>query len=63
MVKLDLLSALDSGTIAGAFLDCFSIEPLPKDHPFWSHPRIIVTPHIAAPGIPSDVANYFGNYE
>ncbi len=57
LVKLDLLSALDSGKIAGAFLDCFSTEPLPKDHPFWFHPRIIVTPHIAAPGIPSDVAN------
>ncbi len=61
LVKLDLLTALDSGKIAGAFLDCFSTEPLPKDHPFWFHPRIIVTPHIAAPGIPSDVANQIAN--
>ena len=57
LVAEDLLSALDSGKIAGAFLDCFCTEPLPTDHPFWFHPRIIVTPHAAAPGIPSDVAN------
>ncbi|MGK7897933.1 MAG: NAD(P)-dependent oxidoreductase [Xenococcus sp. (in: cyanobacteria)] len=61
LVEKDLLSALDSGKIAGAFLDCFSTEPLPKDHPFWFHPRIIVTPHAAAPGIPGDVANQIVN--
>lgn len=56
LVAADLLSALDSGRIAGAFLDSFSTEPLPKDHSFWLHPKIIVTPHIAAAGIPSDFA-------
>ncbi len=50
LVEADLLSALDSGQIAWACLDVFHQEPLPKDDPFWSHPRIIVTPHIAAIG-------------
>ena len=43
-----LLAALDSGQIAHASLDVFRQEPLPMDHPFWAHPRITVTPHIAA---------------
>ncbi len=57
MVEADLLSALDSGQIAGACLDVFDTEPLPIDHPFWSDSRIIVTPHIAAPGLPKEVAD------
>ena len=44
----DLVRALDSGQIGHATLDVFRIEPLPKDHPFWSHPQITITPHIAA---------------
>ncbi|MCK0150586.1 glyoxylate/hydroxypyruvate reductase A [Marivita sp. S6314] len=43
-----LLAALDSGHIAHATLDVFRTEPLPKDHPYWSHPRVTVTPHIAS---------------
>ena len=43
-----LLDALDSGRIAHATLDVFRREPLPADHPFWSHPGVTVTPHIAA---------------
>ena len=43
-----LLAALASGQIAHATLDVFRTEPLPPDHPFWSHPKITVTPHIAA---------------
>ncbi len=58
LVEKDLLTALNSGQIAGACLDVFETEPLPKDHPFWSDPRIIMTPHIAASGQPSDAANY-----
>lgn len=58
LVEADLLSALDSGHIAGACLDVFDTEPLPSDHSFWSDPRIIVTPHIAAAGRPDDVADF-----
>lgn len=43
-----LLAALDTGHIAHATLDVFRTEPLLQDHPFWAHPRITITPHIAA---------------
>jgi len=43
-----LIAALDQGHIAHATLDVFRVEPLPQDHPFWTHPGITVTPHIAA---------------
>ena len=43
-----LLSALYGGRLAGAVLDVFQTEPLPPEHPFWAHPRVVVTPHIAA---------------
>lgn len=43
-----LLAALDSGQISHATLDVFRTEPLPKEHPFWAHPGVTVTPHIAS---------------
>ena len=53
-----LLAALDTGQIAQATLDVFRTEPLPSEHPYWAHPRVTVTPHIAAdtrPGTASRV--------
>ncbi|MEL6451272.1 MAG: glyoxylate/hydroxypyruvate reductase A [Pseudomonadota bacterium] len=43
-----LLAALDAGQIDHATLDVFRIEPLPADHPYWTHPHVTVTPHVAS---------------
>jgi len=43
-----LLAALDSGKLAGATLDVFRTEPLPANNPYWTHPKVLVTPHIAS---------------
>jgi len=48
-VDADVIAALDSGQLSSALLDVFHQEPLPTDHPFWSHPRVQITPHVAAP--------------
>ncbi len=48
LVEEDLLAALDSGQIGGAVLDVFQTEPLPPESPFWTHPRVLMTPHIAS---------------
>ena len=47
-VEDDILAALDDGTLAAATLDVFVHEPLPPDSPFWSHPKVTLTPHNAA---------------
>jgi glyoxylate/hydroxypyruvate reductase A len=48
LVEDDLLALLDEGKLAGATLDVFQQEPLPADHRFWRHPKVTVTPHVAA---------------
>ena len=56
VVDADLLAALDSGHLAGATLDVFHVEPLPTDHPYWTHPKVRVTPHVAGPTNPRTAA-------
>lgn len=56
VVQPDLLAALDSGHVAGAALDVFEPEPLPADHPFWGHPKVVMTPHAASITIPRSAA-------
>ena len=48
LIEQDLLAALDSGHLRGAIVDVFEQEPLPAEHPFWQHEKIIVTPHVAS---------------
>ncbi len=43
-----LIAALDSGRVAQATLDVFRTEPVPSGHPFWSHPGVTISPHVAA---------------
>ena len=46
----DLVAALNAGEIAGAALDVYEIEPLPTDHPLWTMPNVLLTPHMAGHG-------------
>jgi glyoxylate/hydroxypyruvate reductase A len=48
LVDEDLIALLDSGHLAGAALDVFRTEPLPAAHPFWTHPKVVITPHTSA---------------
>ena len=56
LVEEDLIPTLDSGQLSGAVLDVFREEPLPREHPFWRHPRIVITPHVAAETHPPTAA-------
>ena len=47
VVEADLVAAIDEGRLSGATLDVQREEPMPAGHPFWSHPRIRITPHVA----------------
>jgi glyoxylate/hydroxypyruvate reductase len=64
LVEEDLIEMLDKGHLSGASLDVFREEPLTEDHPFWSHPLIHVTPHIASITNPaSAVSQILENYD
>ena len=52
----DLIKALDDGPVAAAVLDVFHTEPLAQDHPFWDHPKITLTPHMASLTMPETAA-------
>ncbi len=56
LVEGDLLAALGEGHLRGACLDVFQQEPLPQDHPFWVHEKIMVTPHCSSITEPRSVA-------
>ena len=49
-----LLAQLDLGHLRFVLLDVFAQEPLPGKHPFWKHPRVLITPHIAADTVPAE---------
>lgn len=57
----DLLSALESGKLKGAMLDVFSREPLPAESPLWAHPRVAMTPHVAAVTRPPEAVDYIAH--
>jgi glyoxylate/hydroxypyruvate reductase A len=54
----DLLAALRSGQLSAAFLDVTDPEPLPKGHPLWTHPRVILTPHVASMTRPETAVDF-----
>ncbi len=55
LVEDDLIPLLESGQLSGACLDVFQKEPLPGEHPFWSHPKVKITPHVASVSDPDSV--------
>ena len=59
VVDDDLIAALDSGHMEGATLDVFHTEPLPDDHPYWTHPKVTVTPHMASLTVPASSTEWY----
>lgn len=56
--EADILRCLDDGTLGAASLDVFAQEPLPADSPFWTHPKVVLTPHNAADTDPDEISKY-----
>jgi glyoxylate/hydroxypyruvate reductase len=56
--EADILRCLDDGTLGGVSLDVFEREPLPADSPFWTHPKVVLTPHNAADTDPDEISKY-----
>ncbi len=56
LVEEDLLPALDAGQVTAATLDVFASEPPAPEHPFWTHPRVVLTPHCASITVPDSGA-------
>ena len=56
--EADILECLGDGTLGAASLDVFAVEPLPADSPFWTHPRVVLTPHNAADTDPDEISKY-----
>jgi glyoxylate/hydroxypyruvate reductase A len=56
--EADILQSLDDGTLGGASLDVYATEPLPADSPFWTHPKVVLTPHNAADTDADEISKY-----
>jgi glyoxylate/hydroxypyruvate reductase A len=56
--EADILQCLDDGTLGAASLDVYATEPLPTDSPFWSHPKVVLTPHNAADTDADEISKY-----
>jgi glyoxylate/hydroxypyruvate reductase A len=56
--ETELLDCLNDGTLGAATLDVFETEPLPPDSPFWTHPKVLLTPHNAADTDPDAISRY-----
>jgi glyoxylate/hydroxypyruvate reductase A len=56
--EAELLECLNDGTLGAATLDVFETEPLPADSPFWTHPKVLLTPHNAADTDPDAISKY-----
>ena len=54
----DILQCLNDGTLGAASLDVFEQEPLPPDSMFWTHPKVVLTPHNAADTDPDEISKY-----
>src|SRR5882672_9974008 len=56
--EADILQCLDDGTLGGASLDVYATEPLPPDSRFWTHPKVVLTPHNAADTDADEISKY-----
>ena len=56
--EADILGCLDDGTLGAVSLDVYAKEPLPADSPFWTHPKVVLTPHNAADTDPDEISKY-----
>ena len=56
--EADILACLDDGTLGAASLDVYGTEPLPAESPFWTHPKVVLTPHNAADTDPEEISKY-----
>jgi glyoxylate/hydroxypyruvate reductase A len=56
--EAEILKCLDDGTLGAASLDVFANEPLPAESPFWTHPKVVLTPHNAADTDADEISKY-----